>query len=75
MNGNPHIGHMYEIILADILTRFSNIQYNRTFLLTGSDEHGKKIQSTAKDKRVNCKELCDGNGVYDRGQFKTIFTK
>ena len=42
-NGKPHIGHLYELLLADFLAR-----KDETLLLTGTDEHGKKIEEVAK---------------------------
>ncbi len=58
-NGSPHIGHLYESILADFIKRVYQIANYDIKLLTGTDEHGKKIQSTALDKKINPMELCD----------------
>lgn len=60
MNGNPHIGHVYEIILADICKNFYSM-ITKTELLTGSDEHGKKIETTAKNNNISPIQLCDLN--------------
>jgi len=44
VNGEPHIGHMYEMILADFITKWHKICLNPNVkLLTGTDEHGKKF--------------------------------
>jgi len=59
MNGEPHIGHSYEIILADCINRYYKYIFNNCFLLTGSDEHGKKIENKANNLNITCKELCD----------------
>lgn len=45
-NGEPHIGHAYEIVLADIVAKMENKK-----LITGSDEHGMKIYNTAISRR------------------------
>ncbi len=58
-NGNPHIGHLYESVLADFITRVHKINGNKTRLLTGTDEHGKKIQETAQSLGMTPIELCD----------------
>lgn len=60
-NGEPHIGHMYEAILADIYNRLSILNGIDSKLLTGTDEHGKKIQMTAESKNMTSIELCDQN--------------
>lgn len=62
-NSEPHIGHMYEAIYADIINRTLNIYPFNSKLLTGTDEHGKKIQSTALSKQMTPKELCDNNSI------------
>ena len=46
-NGPPHIGHAYEVIAADAIARFKRIDGYDVFFLTGTDEHGLKIQQTA----------------------------
>jgi methionyl-tRNA synthetase len=58
-NGSPHIGHLYEAILGDFIKRVYQIVDYDVKLLTGTDEHGKKIQTTAQDKGYNPIELCD----------------
>lgn len=63
-NGKPHIGHMYEAILADIIRNFYLIQGNDSKLLTGTDEYGKKIQQTAEKQNITPKELCDINAEH-----------
>ena len=60
VNGAPHIGHAYEKILTDIIARHFS-QRTETFFLTGTDEHGIKIQKTSKEKGMTPKELCDMN--------------
>ena len=58
-NGSPHIGHLYESVLADFIKRVYLIVDYDVKLLTGTDEHGKKIQTTAYEKGLEPIELCD----------------
>jgi len=48
VNAKPHIGHAYTTIAADVLARFHKIQKDEVFFLTGTDEHGMKIQKEAE---------------------------
>ena len=61
VNGEPHIGHAYEKILADVIYRHFKQRRDEYFFLTGVDEHGVKIQKTAAALGVTPKELCDTN--------------
>lgn len=61
VNGAPHIGHAYEKILTDIIARHYTQRCDDVFFLTGTDEHGIKIQKTAATKGITPKELCDIN--------------
>ena len=46
-NGPPHIGHAYEAIATDAIARFMRLDGYDVYFLTGTDEHGQKIQQTA----------------------------
>ncbi|MDD3149980.1 MAG: methionine--tRNA ligase [Candidatus Gastranaerophilales bacterium] len=61
MNGKPHIGHAYEKIATDIINRHFKQRGLETFFLTGSDEHGIKIEKTAQELGKRPKQLCDEN--------------
>jgi methionyl-tRNA synthetase len=61
VNGAPHIGHAYEKIITDIIYRHFKQRAEKTYFLTGTDEHGVKIQKTAKEMGITPKELCDIN--------------
>src|SRR5580692_5760889 len=52
VNGSPHIGHAYEKILTDVIARFRRLMGDRVYFLTGTDEHGQKVQQTAKARGV-----------------------
>jgi methionyl-tRNA synthetase len=59
VNAEPHIGHAYTTIAADILNRFRRMQGQETFLLTGTDEHGTKIDEMAKSHHETPKVYAD----------------
>ena len=61
VNGAPHIGHAYEKILSDVIIRHKRQLTDNAYMLTGTDEHGIKIQKTAASKGITPKELCDEN--------------
>ena len=61
VNGAPHIGHAYEKILTDIIARHFSQRTNNLFFLTGTDEHGIKIQKTSAAQGKTPKQLCDEN--------------
>ncbi len=61
VNGAPHIGHAYEKILSDVIIRHKRQLTDNAFMLTGTDEHGIKIQKTAASRGITAKELCDEN--------------
>lgn len=58
-SGNPHMGHAYSSIVADIFARFKRIEGYNVHFLTGTDEHGLKIQREAEKKNKNTKIFCD----------------
>ncbi|WP_208109858.1 methionine--tRNA ligase [Dongia mobilis] len=60
-NGAPHIGHGYELIATDAIARFMRLDGRDVFFLTGSDEHGQKMQQTAEREGISARELADRN--------------
>ena len=72
VNGAPHIGHAYEKIYTDILFRHFKKRAKETFFLTGTDEHGIKIQKTAKNAGITPKELCDANAAQFKEAWKLL---
>ena len=50
-NGPPHIGHAYEVIATDAIARFMRLDGYDVFFLTGTDEHGQKIERAALEFR------------------------
>ncbi len=61
VNGNPHLGHAMDYILADVLRRYMMMQGNNVRLQAGTDEHGSKIFKKAADNNMPVKEYVDQN--------------
>ncbi|NPB07174.1 MAG: methionine--tRNA ligase [Aquificae bacterium] len=61
VNDVPHLGHAYTTIAADALARYYRVRNYRVFFLTGTDEHGLKIQKKAQELGLHPKELVDRN--------------
>lgn len=60
-NGAPHIGHAYEMMATDAMARFKRLDGYNVFFLTGTDEHGQKMQQTAEKQGMTAAELADRN--------------
>ena len=58
-SAKPHMGHAYSSIVADFFARFKRIQGYDVFFLTGTDEHGLKIQRAAEKNKMDPKSFCD----------------
>jgi methionyl-tRNA synthetase len=59
VNDIPHIGHAYTTVAADVLARHNRLMGREVFFLTGTDEHGQKVEKAAKEKRRSPKEHAD----------------
>ena len=59
VNDRPHIGHAYTTILADVLARFHRSLGDNTFFLTGTDEHGQKVEKAAAKNNMDPLVHCD----------------
>jgi methionyl-tRNA synthetase len=59
VNDEPHLGHAYTTILADVLARYARLRGLETFFLTGTDEHGQKVQEAARKHNVTPQEHAD----------------
>ena len=62
-NGKPHIGHAYELIATDAMARYQRLDGRDVFFLTGTDEHGQKMQQTARKEGISAQELADRNSA------------
>jgi methionyl-tRNA synthetase len=71
VNDQPHIGHAYTTVLADILTRCHRLLGESSFFLTGTDEHGQKVQEAAARNGVSPQEQADRTVV----RFQALWEK
>jgi len=59
VNGEAHIGHAYTTFIADTLARYERLKGNETYFLTGTDEHGQKIEESAQKNGKPTQEFAD----------------
>ena len=71
-SGKPHMGHAYSSIVADIFARFKRLEKYDVFFLTGTDEHGQKIEKEAKKYNKDPKVFCDQISETFRSLTKTL---
>jgi len=62
-NGEPHIGHAYEMIATDAIARWKRLEGRDVYFLTGTDEHGIKMVQTAQAQGLPVRELADRNAA------------
>ena len=72
VNAAPHIGHAYTTVAADVLARFRRRREGPVWLLTGTDEHGQKIEEAAKAAGKHVMDFCDMNSAKFRELFKHL---
>ena len=71
-SGKPHMGHAYSSIIADVFARFKKIDGYKAYFLTGTDEHGLKIQREAKKNNKDPKKFCDELSITFKNLTKTL---
>ena len=71
-SARPHMGHAYSSIIADFFARFKRIDGFNVNFLTGTDEHGLKIQRAAEDKKIEPLKFCDEISQTFRDLSKTL---
>ncbi len=71
VNGKPHIGHAYTTVVADTLARYHRLKGEDVFFLTGTDEHGQKVEGEARSRGVKTQELVDEMAL----EFKDVWQK
>ena len=71
-SGKPHMGHAYSSIVADIFARFKRLENYNVLFLTGTDEHGQKIEKEAKKNNKDPKIFCDELSENFRSLTKTL---
>lgn len=72
VNSAPHVGSAYTTIAADVLARWNKLKGNDVFFLTGTDEHGQKIQEAAKKEGIPPKEFVDKIAEKFKSSFKKL---
>ncbi len=72
VNDKPHIGHAYTTILADVITRYQREFGKNTFFLTGTDEHGQKVQQSADDRGISPQKHCDEMVVHFKDAWEKL---
>ena len=75
VNDKPHIGHSYTTVLADILTRFHTLFGEDSYMLTGTDEHGQKVQKAAAQRNMTPIEHCNETVVRFQELWKKLGIK
>jgi len=71
-SAKPHMGHAYSSIVSDVIARFKRLDGYNVEFLTGTDEHGLKIQRAAEEKGVDPKKFCDEISKTFRDLSKTL---
>ncbi|WP_414462717.1 methionine--tRNA ligase [Hyphomicrobium sp. DY-1] len=71
-NGKPHIGHAYTVIASDTLARFARLDGRDVFFLSGTDEHGLKMQQTAEKEGITPLALADRNSAIFRSMYEAL---
>ena len=59
VNGSPHLGHAYEKVLTDVIARFPRLMGDQVHFLTGTDEHGQKVQLSARQRGIPPQQFAD----------------
>ena len=72
VNDKPHIGHAYEKIIADSIARAFRFLGKKVYFLTGTDEHGLKIERTAREKKKEIKELVEENAMHFKNAWDSL---
>ncbi|TNJ26726.1 Methionyl-tRNA synthetase [Giardia muris] len=73
VNGEPHIGHVFTTLLADTMHRYRRLTGQPAYYMTGTDEHGQKVQQTADAHGVSPQEWCDRMATIFSQAFDTSF--
>ncbi len=72
VNGSPHIGHAYTAIAADVIARFKRLDGVDTHFLTGTDEHGQKVEKAAADTGLDPQTFTDRVSAEFRAMAATL---
>jgi len=72
VNAEPHVGHAYQKVIADVLARYHKILGEDVFLLTGTDEHGQKIARSAESEKLTEKQFVDKMSAKFKDSWKQL---
>ena len=72
VNDDPHIGHAYTTIMADVLARYHRTAGDEVLFLTGTDEHGQKVEQAAKARGISPQAHCDEMVLRFQAQWKSL---
>ncbi|AQU86615.1 methionine--tRNA ligase [Komagataeibacter nataicola] len=72
VNGAPHIGHAYTSVAADVIARFKRLAGFDVFFLTGTDEHGQKVEQAAEAKGMQPQAFADAVAADFRDMYDTM---
>lgn len=67
-----HIGHSYQKIIADVLVRYHRLLGQETYFLTGTDEHGQKVEKSAKQQGIDPKKFVDQIAATDKKEWDSL---
>ncbi|HWL16897.1 MAG TPA: class I tRNA ligase family protein, partial [Opitutus sp.] len=71
VNGSPHLGHAYEKVLTDVVARFRRQMGDKVHFLTGTDEHGQKVQASARKLGIDPQTFADNVSA----EFRAMLTR
>ena len=72
VNDKPHIGHAYTTILCDVIARYHRLFGEEAHFLTGTDEHGQKVQGAAEKRGIEPRKHCDEMVVHFKDLWKKL---
>jgi methionyl-tRNA synthetase len=72
VNGAPHIGHAYTAVAADAIARFKRLDGQDVHFLTGTDEHGQKVERAARDAGLDPQSFTDGVSEKFQAMLRTL---
>lgn len=72
VNDRPHVGHCYTTIVADAIARFQRMAGKDVFFLTGTDEHGQKVEKSAQARAISAQRLADENAEHFKAALRYV---
>lgn len=72
VNGAPHLGHVFSVVVADTLARWSRLSGRSCVFMTGTDEHGSKVMEAAAKKGLSPSQFCDDVSESFRSMFEKV---